>query len=90
MLSLQCHLISSDLQTEWKTFRRYITNQPKEDMNEQMEELSTSSMLETVCPSLSTLAKVCLSLPVGTASVEVLLLSNENDKNPIEESPGRS
>ena len=27
-------------------------------------------MLETMCPSLSTLAKVCLTIPVGTASVE--------------------
>ena len=62
--------ISSDLQTEWKTFGRYVTNQPKENMNEQLKELSTSSMLETVCPSLSILAKVCPTLPVGTASVE--------------------
>ena len=28
-------------------------------------------MLETVCPSLSTLAKACLTIPVGTASVEL-------------------
>ena len=27
-------------------------------------------MLHTMCPSLSTLAKVCLTIPVGTASVE--------------------
>ena len=38
--------ISSDLRKEWKTFRRYITNQPKEDINEQLKELSTNSMLE--------------------------------------------
>ena len=63
-------LVSSDLPTEWKTFRRYITNQPKEDLNQQLKELSTNSMLETMCPSLSTLAKVCLTIPVGTASVE--------------------
>ena len=29
-----------------------ITNQPKEDMNEQLKELSTNSMLEMMCPSL--------------------------------------
>ena len=62
--------VSSDLPTEWKTFRRYITNQPKEDMNKQLKELSTSSMLEIMCPGLSTLANVCLTIPVGTASVE--------------------
>ena len=34
---------SSDLPTEWKTFRRYITNQPREDIKEQLKELSTNS-----------------------------------------------
>ena len=45
--------------------------------NEQLKELSTNSMLETVCPSLSTLAKACLTIPVGTAF--------ENDKNQAED-----
>ena len=63
-------LVSSDLKTEWKTYRRYITNQAKENMKEQLKELSTNSMLETMFPNLSVLAKVCLSIPVGTASVE--------------------
>ena len=63
-------LISSDLETEWKTFTKYISNQPKEDANSQLKELSTSLMLETMCPSLSTLANICLTIPVGTASVE--------------------
>ena len=39
-------------------------------MSEQLKELSTNSMLQTMCPSLSTLARVCLTIPVGTASVE--------------------
>ena len=39
-------------------------------MNEQLKELSTNSMLETMFPSLSTLAKVCLTIPVGTVSIE--------------------
>ena len=51
---------SSDLPTEWKTFRRYITNQPREDIKEQLKEF----------PNLSILANVCLTIPVGTASVE--------------------
>lgn len=63
-------LIASDLETEWKTFRKYISNQSKEDANSQLKELSTSSMLETMFPYLSTLAKICLTIPVGTASVE--------------------
>ena len=64
------HFTSSDLQTDRKTFRGYITNQPKEDMNEQLKEWSTSSMLEIMCPSLSTLVKECQTLTVGTASVK--------------------
>ena len=39
-------------------------------MNEQLKELSTDSMLETMCPSLSMLAKICLTVPLGTVSVE--------------------
>lgn len=35
-----------------------------------LKELATNSMLHTICPSLSTLAKVCLTIPVGTTSVE--------------------
>ena len=61
---------SSDLPTEWKTFRRYITNQPREDIKEQLKELSTNSMMQTMFPNLSILANVCLTIPIGTASVE--------------------
>ena len=61
---------SSDLPTERKTFRRYITNQPREDLKEQLKELSTYSMMQTMFPNLSILANVCLTIPVGTASVE--------------------
>ena len=61
--------IYSDLQTEWKTFRRDITNQPKKEMNEQLKELFTSSLLETVS-MLSTLVNVCLTFLVRSASVE--------------------
>ena len=32
--------ISSDQKTEWKIFRRYTTNQPKEDTNEQLEKVT--------------------------------------------------
>ena len=61
---------SSDLPTEWKTFRRYITNQPREDIKAQLKELSTNSMMQTMFPNLSILANVCLAIPVGAAFVE--------------------
>ena len=61
---------SSDLPTEWKTFGRYIINQPREDIKEQLKELSTNSVMQTMFPNLSILANVCLTIPVGTASVD--------------------
>ena len=40
--------VSPDLPTEWKTFRRYIINQPRENLDEQLKELSTNPCY-TVC-----------------------------------------
>ena len=71
---------SSDQPTEWKTFRRYITNQPREDIKEQLKELSTNSMMQTTFPNLSILANICLIIPVGTASVERSFSPHENGK----------
>ena len=68
VLSLQCHRSSPLICKRSETLRRYITNQPKKNMNEQLKELSKSLMLETLCPSLSTLVKVCLILPIGVES----------------------
>ena len=45
-------------------------DQPREDIREQLKELSTISMMQIVFPNLSILANVCLTIPVGTASVE--------------------
>ena len=39
-------------------------------MKMQLKELATTEMLETNFPNLNRLAKVCLSIAVGTASVE--------------------
>ena len=63
-------LVSPDIRTEWMTFRRYITRQPKEDTMKLLKELATNSMLVEMFLHLSDLAKVSLSIPVGTASVE--------------------
>ena len=63
-------LISYDLSTEWKTFRKYITQQPNEDMKAQLKELTTNDMHITMLPNLNVLADICLTIPVGTASVE--------------------
>ena len=41
-------------------------------MNEQLKEFSTNSMLETMCPSLSALAKVCLTIPAFSSQKIVI------------------
>ena len=62
-------LISPDIRTEWKTFRSYLLKQPK-GLYSQLTKLTTNKTLITMFPNISTLANICLSIPVGTASVE--------------------
>ena len=68
--SVKPALVSSDITSEWKKYHRYITQQPKEDIKAQLKELTTNSMLIAMFPNLSVIPNICLSIPVGTASVE--------------------
>ena len=63
-------MISSEIHTEWKTFRRYVSKKPEETMSSQLKELTSNAMLTTMFPNLSTLANICLTIPVTTAAVE--------------------
>ena len=63
-------LISPDIRTEWKTFRSYLSKQPKGILYSQVTELTTNEMLITMFPNISILTNISLSIPVGTASVE--------------------
>jgi len=63
-------LITGEVYAEWTTFRHYIAKQPKEDISSQLYDLSTNETLKPMFPNLCTLDNVCMSLPVGTASVE--------------------
>ena len=63
-------LITSEVHTEWKTFRCFLSKKPEEDMKAQLRELARNDMLVTMFPNLSALSNVCLSIPVTTASVE--------------------
>jgi len=47
-----------------------INTRPEEDIMKLLMELATNSMLVQMFPHLSDLAKVCLLILVGTASVE--------------------
>ena len=53
-----------------KPFGNISPSQPREGIKEQLKELSTNSMMQTMFPNLSILANVCLTIPVGTSSVE--------------------
>ena len=82
-------LISCELHTEWKTFHHFLAKKTKDDMKTQLKELATNEMLETMFPNLNRLAKICLSIPVGTASVEISFSQMKKIKNTIEKSHWR-
>ena len=77
-------LISSDLSTEWKTFCKYISQQPKEDMKAQLKELTTNDMLLTMFPNFNVLADVCLTIYCFCGAK---LLPYENDENTTKKLP---
>ena len=63
-------IFSSEIRAE--CYRNYTTKQPKEDLQEQLTQLVSNEMLYIVAmlPNPNTLSDMCLSIPVGTASVE--------------------
>ena len=63
-------IVSSNLSTEWKTYRQLLIKQTKNDISMQLKELLTNDMLIALFPNLHKLATICLSIPVSTASVE--------------------
>ena len=63
-------LISSEIHTEWITYRRHMAKQPKDNMKSQLEDLVSNDMLATMSPNLHTIARISLSIPVAIASVE--------------------
>ena len=63
-------IISSDVSTEWKTYRSLLAKQPEESLTLQLKELLTNSTLQILLPNPYRLATVCLCLPVSTASAE--------------------
>ena len=66
-------------------YQRYIANQSKEDMNEQLKKLSTNLILETTCLSLSVFWQ---NLPDHSSRNYIsgaFILVNENGKNLIQD-----
>ena len=65
-------LVSSEVKAEWKTLKHYLAQKKKtqEDMASKLHELVTNETLISMLPNLNTLASICLTIPIGTASVE--------------------
>ena len=63
-------ILTSDISTEWKTFRKYMSKEMQENTKSQLMALASNSMLKTMFPNLHKLASINLTLPVATASVE--------------------
>jgi hypothetical protein len=63
-------IISSEIRTEWKTFRHLLVKKPQGSAALQLKELATSEMLTAMFPNLHKIASISLSIPVATASVE--------------------
>ena len=63
-------IISQDVCAEWKIYRQLISKQPKNNLKSQLKELATNETLITLLSNLHRLATICLSISVGTASVE--------------------
>ena len=65
MFTKSALISSSEIHAEWKTYRNYITKKKKEDLQEHL--IVSNEMIVATFPNLSTF---CLSIPIGTASVE--------------------
>ena len=63
-------VITSDITTEWKTYRQLLVNKPENNMKSQLKELVCNNMMRTLFPTLCKIATISLSIPVSTASVE--------------------
>ena len=63
-------VITSDIITEWKTYRQLLINKPEDSLTNKLKELVCSDMMKTLFPNLHTIARISLSIPVSTASVE--------------------
>ena len=63
-------MISTEILTEWKTFRQLLVKRPRDTTASQLKELVSSYMLKAMFPNLHKMASIGLTIPVSTASVE--------------------
>ena len=68
--TVKAAMISTEIRTEWKTFRQLLVKQPQDTTASQLKELVSNDMLKAMFPNLNKIASIGLTIPVSTASVE--------------------
>ena len=68
--TVKAAMISTEIRTEWKTFRQLLVKQPQDTTTSQLKELVSNDMLKAMFPNLNKIASIGLTIPVSTASVE--------------------
>ena len=67
--TVKAAMISTEIDTEWKTFRQLLVKQPQDTVS-QLKELVSNDVLKEMFPNLNKIASIGLTIPVSTASVE--------------------
>ena len=68
--TVKAAMISTEIHTEWKTFRQLLVKQPQDTTASQLKELVSNDMIKAMFPNLNKIASIGLTIPVSTASVE--------------------
>ena len=68
--TMKAAIISTEIRTEWKTFRQLLVKQPQDTTASQLKELVSNDMLKVMFPNLNKIASIGLTIPVSTASAE--------------------
>ena len=68
--TVKAAMISTEIRTEWKTFRQLLVKQPQDTTASQLKELVSNDMLKAMFPNLNKIVSIGLTIPVSTASVE--------------------
>ena len=68
--TVKAAMISTEIRTEWKTFRQLLVKQQQDTTASQLKELVSNDMLKAMFPNLNKIASIGLTIPVSTASVE--------------------
>ena len=61
--TVKADMISTEIRTEWKTFRQLLVKQPQDTTASQLKELVSNDMLKAMFPNLNKIASIGLTIP---------------------------